>query len=237
MKGRRHVNVFQKPDGKCVHDKSWDDGSSSKHAAHQLKTTPIAPLTLFPLIQVFVQFSREVQGGSVRRLVFRNPDEYAPVVKSFRPTPHRNVSDDKPPLVIHIADNDSFIVTVTETIPTSSRFTNFLNVECERAPAMTIIEFCESCLDFLSKEQAAYRSTITDTNFANSQDLQDLSCTPDGSSMQGPPTLESQSHTSGSYEAESIEPVPEPSFRDPTVSIDEARLSEYISKTQRLLRM
>lgn len=232
----RHVNVFQKPGGKCVHDRSWDDDQSSKEVGPLVRKTPIAPPVLFPLIHLFVQFSREVQGGSVKRLVFRNPAEYAPTVKTFRPTLQQSASDDKPPLVIYIAHNESFIVTVTETVPVNSPAADIAGVETETPPALTITEFCDSCLDFLSKEQAAYRSTVRNDSADDTISRNALSSNGE-SSLHDSQNFETQSDGSASYDRKSSEPLRQQVLHHQAFSVDEARLSEYISKMQKLLRM
>lgn len=257
MKGSRHVHVFHRSDGKCIHDKNWDTDTptSTAQTIDTPETTSIPQATLWPLIQVFIQFAREVQGGSVKRLVFRDPEEYAPNVRSFRSAPHLQHTDDKPPIVIHVAHDDLFVVAVTERLTTTSRTVDFANEDEENAPVLTIAEFCESCLDFLKKEQTAFLATLGNGDFENggagpgaaqrqgSENLGSVhssglnsGVTGGSSTSSGSDHTESHSETTESSQEDRVEPVPPNSAHDPVVSIDQSRLDEFISKTKTLLR-
>lgn len=253
MKGNRHVNVFYRSDGRCVHEKPWDDEHAT-HSSDPVDSPSIPSSTLWPLIQVFIQFAREVQGGSVKRLVFRNPEEYAPSVQRFRSAPQQRNTEDKHPVVVHVAHDDLFVVAVTEILPADPRNADFAAEGPEGAPVLTIAEFCESCLDFLSQEQTAFLATLARDDFARGRPVATHISQRSGeeealqrasasnfrigggmSSSSASRTSSMQSDLTGSFD-DLVQPAPAVT-RDPIVSINESRLSEYISKTQTLLRM
>lgn len=249
MTQSRRVYVFHRSDGKCIHENNWDDRSPSA-ASGPLE--PIPASTLWPLIQVFVQFAREVQGGSVKRLVFKTPADYAPTVTRFQPMPQSPKSSATPSTVIHVAHNDLFAVAVTEHVPLTHQASALTAEESDQAPVFTISDFCESLLDFLNHEQAAYLATLTsedkkspaqDPGTSNrvSEELDASSQNTLPSSSRQPSigssseSLRTASHSDLSQYADE-EAVPNSTSARPVVEINESRLSEFVSKTQNLLR-
>lgn len=102
---------------------------------------------LWKLIKVFAQFSRDVQGGNVRRLIFRNPKSYAPPHNRFEPTPASQTSRSAPVTIIYLAFSERYAVAVTERLTGEAASTpTLLN---SPTPVFTVPEFCNDILNFL----------------------------------------------------------------------------------------
>lgn len=255
MKGSRRINVFYRSDGKCVHDKTWDEDGVS-HSGELAGW--ISAAVLWSMIQVFIQFAREVQGGSVKRLVFRNPEAYAPAVKHFQPAPRQKRSS-KNPVEVYIAHDELFAVTVTEIVRKEDSTLGLEAEESTQAPALTIAEFCEAVLDFLNKEHASFLSTLRredsgvrplrasinvrqrtverqhGEDVANFRPVLDTTSSGSSSgSSAGSSTAGSGSGQSRSLDESGTSPV---NTLHPVVTLNESRLSEFMSKTLKLLRM
>lgn len=244
----RGVYVFYRSDGKCIHHGPWDVPHSSQPLQN---IASVPPSTLFPLIQVFIQFSREVQGNSVKRLVFRTTSDLMPPPQRFHSRPQRSGSS-KQPFIIHVAHDDIFVVALTDSTVANSYATKISMNPSEELSEFTVNDFCESVLDFLNKEQSSFLASLagTDNSPAEPSQPRHLRQRSDGDTLtsQGglPPALKftnSQSTTtSNTLETQSDAPdrqMPQPTAAPakPVVSIYESRLTEYIVKTQTLLRM
>lgn len=232
MQTNRRVNVFHK-DGTCIHDKPWHQQGGS-HLVDNMESHNISPAVLWPLIKVFVQFSREVQGGSVKRLVFKSPDDYAPAVKCFQSAPQQKPPS-KHPIVVHVAHDELFVVSILE-IHDKHTATTFHNTE-ERTTPLTITEFCETVLEFLNRQQAEFLATLDDTETGAPATHPDaLEANLHTSSTSSSPLSEAtRSNTSALHHADERPPTSSP--KKPTVVIDQTKLTEFTSKTQDLLNM
>jgi len=218
----------------------------------------ISASDLWPLLQVFVQFAREVQGGSVRRLVFRNPKEYAPTVKRFQSMPHRDENVGKPPFVIHVAYDDFFVVTVSETMRDTCTKSVQEDEAEENLSESTIAGFCEYVLNYLAREQAEFLATLAlqdlvsprpDNVLPNSytaEGYQDSENDVHGDASTQEYTLRASGSSSasggnmppaGGRKAFPDGDLPQIARRNPVVMVNEENLSEFIKKAQHDIRM
>lgn len=253
MVSSRRINVFYRVDGQTILDRNWDE--DGVHPTETSDTPHIPSETLWPLIQVFIQFAREVQGGSVKRLVFRNPQEYAPTVKRFQPAPKQK--KDNRPVVVYVAHDELFVVAVVEMLSEEHGKLGLENEKSEQSAPLTISEFCESVLEFLSKEQESFlgaqnrqdlgerllqpsgRSrqattegqTLQSENVANFQGFAGImsSTSSSASGSSGLQTGHSQSSEGGDASLSTAPRI--------VVKVNEAKLAEFVSRTQNLLRM
>lgn len=257
MPSNRRINIFHRSDGKCIHDKGWDE--DGVHPSEDSDKEHISSETLWPLIQVFIQFAREVQGGSVKRLVFRNPAQYAPTVRRFQPAP--KPKEDKKPVVVHVAHDELFVVAIAELLSVESGKLGLEGEKSEPGTSLTISEFCESVLEFLNKEQESFvatqsredadpavqpprglekttteQQTTRGENVANFRGFAGIVLTSSSSNStvasgsSGPQMVQSQSLEEGELSQAT-------SSGNEIVKVNEAKLSEFVSKTQNLLRM
>jgi hypothetical protein len=134
------VNVFWRADGQCLFDDAWGPGDlpsvapgsgGPERPAESTSTASRPPLrgrtsknlisasTVWSLVQVFVQFAREVDGGNIQRLVFR--DAALPVGKrrAFGAV-SGGVTSGPRPAIVHVAHDPLFVVTVTESLRTGA---------------------------------------------------------------------------------------------------------------------
>lgn len=139
----RRVAVF-KVDGTPLYDRVHES-EAAPTTKSSLSTTSACGLTpastatisasaLWPLIQVFIKFSRDVQGGHIRRLVFRSPASYAPSTHRFQPSAHAATPRCA---IVYVGQSDRYVVTVTGAA----------------APQQ---QFVAALLDFLHKEHGAF---------------------------------------------------------------------------------
>lgn len=213
MKKTTQVNVFYKSDGKCIHGENIDKYIKEEAENVQEIEGSIGPDTLIRLVKVFVQFSREVQGGNVKRLLFRNPQDYAPKAYRFQPTPRSYNKPEKRPIIVHVAHDDIFVVTVTEIILEDLKSYQILMVNENQGSILSLCEFCESLLDWLRREQKFFLSNLKKSG--NGEELGEMN--------------------TRAYE-EDEDPTSVSSTND-IVQVDEGRLAEYISNmTKSFLR-
>lgn len=170
MTAQRRLNVFWRQDGQCLFEEGLGNRRSSQsHPPGGRSQDPSLPTnrnirdnavdeqlpdsaTLWSLVQVFVQFAREVQGGRVRRLLFRN--KMMPVGRShtFGATARKsrtNVHQTE----VHVAHDDLFVATVTEIYrepPPGLR-------HCSTPDAATS-NFLQAVLEYFAEEQAKFTS-------------------------------------------------------------------------------
>lgn len=105
---------------------------------------------LWKLIKVFAQFSRDVQGGNVRRLIFRSPKSYAPPHNRFEPDPASQTNRSAPVTIIYLAFSERYAVAVTERLTGEAASTpTLLN---SPTPVFTVPEFCNDILNFLHEQ-------------------------------------------------------------------------------------
>lgn len=254
MTASRRINVFYRSDGTCIYDKNWDD-EASNHSTNAKESVSISGSELWPLVQVFVQFAREVQGGPVRRLVFRNPHEYAPTVQRFEASPQYSDATGKRPFVVHVAHDELFAVTVCETLRNEPGLDGMEDEE--NAAGVPVAEFCELILDHLVKEQTAFLATISPKDVSprpdgllpnsyraeNFQDSETDAAT-GTTSVQEYTTRASSSEWGESVMASGLDSslmdMDQPlttADRNPIVKISEGKLSEFIDKTQHNMRI
>lgn len=238
MSNSRRIAVFYRSDGRCIHDDL--DAESSTHPSNKRPTNNNTAAALWPLLKVFMQFSREVQGGAIKRLVFRNPADYTPRAHRFEPAPP-SIDPGLPPVVVHVAHDDLFVVAVTEVLSDASNAGRLGLVKHGDTFGVTITNFCTSLLDFLRDEQTRFlrnlkNSKQTDRNLEN-RDSMDRETNPIEDS--GAPVISQHSTSqSTSTRSESTEASNRPVAVDnPVVSIDVARLKEHIAENQNLLRL
>lgn len=152
----RRVAVFN-IDGSAIYDQV-DDNTTS--ASQKSQTLPAEKL--WRLIQVFVQFSRDVQGGNVRRLVFRSPKVYAPSTHRFEPSPHPSNNHNQAVTIVYIAQSDRYVVAVTERLVTSTT-QNMLDTH---SPLIPVQKFCHSILESLHSQHDTFLVSSSNANTA-----------------------------------------------------------------------
>eukprot|EP00178_Gracilaria_changii_P004784 TRINITY_DN177_c0_g1_i4.p1 TRINITY_DN177_c0_g1~~TRINITY_DN177_c0_g1_i4.p1 ORF type:complete len:255 (+),score=48.33 TRINITY_DN177_c0_g1_i4:58-765(+) len=188
----RRVNVFARSDGSCLHDVVWRPESERRRppAAQHHQSTQITADKIWPIIHNFMSLSREVDGGPLRRLVFRNPQHYAPTVRKFDPVvtqPEKHIA----PVVIHVLSDTHFVVTVTEQLPDYSLFD-----QSPYSSAFTLAEFCENIMHLLRSEHAAFVAAQASTTQRVSEDA---SVSPDAQPSE--PSQDSAVHSADSQQA------------------------------------
>lgn len=144
MSKARRISIFHK-DGTPLYDQVYKDRTKGHSASYQT----LGADRLWPLIQVFVQFSREVQGGDVKRLVFRGPKAYAQTHNQFEalPLPARPT----PVTIVYLVHSERFVVTVTEQLIGDTTTAASLLASSASSTSSSIPEFCNSLLSFLNK--------------------------------------------------------------------------------------
>lgn len=131
----RLISIFWRGDGSVLFDEKWGSGRlpyvlrpqerSGQEAAFPPSVNPgsmnnsdgseaVSGRTIWSLVQVFIQFAREVDGGSVQRLIFRDPVHPVGNRQAFGSSPS-GVSL-RQPVLIHVANDGLFVVTVTEAL-------------------------------------------------------------------------------------------------------------------------
>lgn len=255
MPNSRHLYLFYRSNGKCILHKPYLEDPPSPHSS-----TPPSPLltpsSLWPLLQVFMQFARELQRGNVKRLVFRHPELYTPPLHRFQPMPHPT---HKPhpnlPVVVYVAHDNLFVVAITEQL-SASQSLDLLTMapdDPDQSPVFNIADFCGSLLDFLNQEQTSFLATLTNNDLKAtprsqfqsrqlSNENHDISQSASLSSSRLTRTsCSSESQTTSSdldlFQSPHEENPPTPVNVQPVVDINESRVSEFISKTQNLMRM
>lgn len=144
----RRVAVF-KINGTALYDQldeSFSFSSSSSSSSASASASPSSALAhhtigadaLWPLIQVFIKFSRDVQGGHIRRLVFRSPAAYAPSSHRFAASAHARTPGST---VVYVAQSDRYVVAVTHR---------------DDADKQTAQRFVSDLLDFLHREHGTF---------------------------------------------------------------------------------
>lgn len=133
------VNVFWREDGSVLFNETWGSDplspsmSARPNALNSRSAGALAgaltnsgkseaggestTATVWSLVQVFIQFSREVDGGNVQRLVFREPLQPVGKRRVFGAAPQGRATTQQRPVVIHIAHDALFVVTVAELLP------------------------------------------------------------------------------------------------------------------------
>jgi hypothetical protein len=103
---------------------------------------------------VFVQFAREVDGGNIQRLVFR--DAALPVGKRrVFGTTTGSATDHRVPIVVHVAHDALFVVTVTESIPAAA--SDLYRSESQDA---TISAFAHAVLGHVASQEDDFLKAI-----------------------------------------------------------------------------
>lgn len=128
----------------------WSTGASSLTPA---ETGSITAGTVWSLVQVFIQFSREVDGGNVQRLVFREPVQPVGKRRGFGATPANRSAGGQRPILVHVAHDGLFVVTVTETLPPSA---SQLSPPADDFPATA---FSRAVLKYFAALQATFSET------------------------------------------------------------------------------
>lgn len=251
----RHLYLFYRADGKCILHKPYLEDPTPPQSPPPSPPL-LSPSSLWPLLQVFIQFARELQRGNVKRLVFRHPHLYTPPLHRFQPMPH---SAHKPhsdlPIVVHIAHDDLFVIAVIEQVPASQSLDllTMAPADLDQSPVFTIGDFCGSLLDFLNKEQTSFLATLTNDDFnaptqtqlqPREQDNENYDTSQStllSSSRLTRTTCSSDSQTTVSdrdlFQSPHEENPSTAISAQPMVDINESRISEFISKTQSLMRM
>lgn len=175
---------------------------------------------MWPLVKVFLQFSREVQGGSVHRLVFRSPSEYTPEPQVFRPAPVSRRPRD--PIVAHIAHDELFVVVVTEIGPKRP-----IVAEDDEATE-GIAEFCDTVKDFLNTQQTAFLAGLNKPKILNTGGM---------GSNGGDPEFHAWVTEEGHNGAGSSREGSAGASDRPVVTVNQTRLGEFIAKTQTMLQL
>lgn len=130
------VNVFWRETGAVLFTQTWGSdplsqsiaARASAQSSRNLASLPAGPsvpetngdsttAAVWSLVQVFIQFAREVEGGNVQRLVFREPLQPGGKQRGFGATPAGRASTQLRPIVIHLAHDALFVVTVAELLP------------------------------------------------------------------------------------------------------------------------
>lgn len=219
MDKSRRIAVFH-ADGTCIYDQPIE----ASPAAPSAKPHAITSDRLWPLIQVFVQFSREVNGGDVKRLVFRSPLAYAPTHDHFQPMSHP--ARPAPCIVVYLAHMHHFVVAVTERLVADIATEPALLAVADdnHMPVDTVPEFCAHVLKFLSQEENTFiASTALDDVEPHTSETPSMT--------QHTPSILS-SHTSPSDASlsgdESSQPTTTP--RPQAATIDTTKLSEFIAR-------
>jgi hypothetical protein len=171
MSGGRLVNVFWRGDGRVLVDETWGASppssarprpadpalpagggraSLSSRPAPGGSFAPVSAATVWSLVQVFIQFSREVDGGNVQRLVFRDPVQPVGKRRVFGAAPAGPAAASPQPVLIHVAHDALFAVTVTEALPPDASQLRRLRHEFPAG------QFAHDVLLYFSAEQAAF---------------------------------------------------------------------------------
>lgn len=147
----RRVSVFEvKYEGTGSEGISiYDQVDENTISANGVAPSIIDAENLWPLLRIFVQFSREVHGGDLKRLVFRSPEAYAAQSHRFEPSQHPPQA--APVFVVHVAHDPKFVVAVTERLSSEATAASaLLSVpDDSQSHALSISQFCTSILDFL----------------------------------------------------------------------------------------
>lgn len=218
MSKARRISVFRK-DGSPLYDQDYKDQATGLSTSHQTLSAD----RLWPLIQVFVQFSREVQGGDVKRLVFRGPKAYAQTPNQFEalPLPSRPT----PVTIVYLAHSERFVVTVTEQLIGDATTPASLLSRSEDS-SNQVPDFCNSLLDYFNNLQS--ESTV----------LQEHTDVEQNSSPSSPARMSRSSFSSSSSSDSRIRlPVntihndlPPPPSPPPQTRIDAAKVTDFVSK-------
>lgn len=161
MAKRRRVNVFSRTSGDCIHDDVWVSSGAAGAASSKPALEPIPAATVWSLVQVFVQFARELDGGNVQKLIFRTPQDVVGKSRRFGSgQAHRAATQH--PLLIHLAYDALFVVTLSEV--DAPRLA--LRLDGPRAgrrsdpevpsSSAELSKFCNALLQFVAGEQAKY---------------------------------------------------------------------------------
>lgn len=217
-------------DGVCIYD-HVDENTVSSNG-----TTPatIDAENLWPLIRIFVQFSREVHGGSVKRLVFRSPQAYATQTHRFEPSQHPPRA--APVIVVHVAHDPLFVVAVTERLSAeAATATALLSVPDDtQKRVMTISQFCTSILNFLKSQVENTSTSVTSPNQPGISKASNVSLEDFINADRAPSNAVNEAHGSGEQIGASNETIANQANRS-SAAIEPSRLSEFISNTQNLL--
>lgn len=155
-----YIYIFARSDGTCLHHQvcrppsSSSSSSSSSSATQNSQTSPPHNITshkIWPIIQNFIGLSRDIDGGTLRRLVFRSPADYAPTVKKFNSV-NQQTPNPTPPIVMHVFHDARFVVTVIQYLLNYSIFQH----SAQSSSAFTIADFCASIHNFLTNEYSTY---------------------------------------------------------------------------------
>lgn len=137
MSTTRLINVFWREDGAVLYSETWGSGALPTVPKQQERSPKDAPAasvlssagsksgatetvsasTVWSLVQVFIQFAREVGGGNVQRLIFRDPVQPDGKPQAFGAAPTGVPTATRRPVLIHVANDELFAVTVTEALP------------------------------------------------------------------------------------------------------------------------
>lgn len=176
MAATRLINIFWRGDGSVLYDETWGSGTlptvprAQERSGQEAHVTPsahsscmnksdgteiVSGRTIWSLVQVFIQFAREVDGGSVQRLIFRDPVE---------PVGNRRVFGSNiagvalcRPVLIHVANDALFVVTVTEAL---SAETSQLRRLSDDFPAKL---FVQEVLLYVAHQQASFTNNAVQT--------------------------------------------------------------------------
>lgn len=217
-------------DGVCIYDHIDENTVSANGATPAI----IDAEHLWPLIRIFVQFSREVHGGSVKRLVFRSPQAYA--VQTYRFEPSQHPPRAAPVIVVHVAHDPLFVVAVTERLSAeAASATALLTVPDDtQKRVLTISQFCTSILNFLKSQVESTSTGVTTPNQpgiskASNVSLEDFINADRAPSNAVNEMPRSTELAGGESEARA------PQANQSSPAIEPSRLSEFIANSQNLL--
>lgn len=119
-----------------------------------LPTDEVSSSTIWSLVQVFIQFSREVDGGNVQKLVFRDQARSTIGSHNFG-TPKAALETGKSPVLIHVAHNQLFAVTLTERLRMD---TTDMPLVADQSSSSSLVQ---SVLRLFESKQAEYLRSST----------------------------------------------------------------------------
>ncbi|CAN8069164.1 unnamed protein product [Agarophyton chilense] len=228
----RRVNVFARADGTCLHDVVWQQPSQQPQPPEAHKITAD---NIWPIIHNFISLARDVDGGPLRRLVFRNPSQYAPTVANFDPIV-KHAEHRRAPVVVHVHSDSRFVITVTECVQHYSLFHH-----SPYSSAFTLSEFCSTLLHWLGEQHAAFVGARM-TGVAQVQHGDDGSVSTDALEC-----VECDEHElsdnwqqSGGHSADEQTAAPQHSPDDVKTlraMIEQSRIAEMIDNTMKLVQM
>lgn len=220
----RRINVFARVDGTVLHDVLHNTPSASTERSGA-KPRQVSAHTIWPIVHNFIALSRELdRTASLRRLVFRDPQQYAPPVSNFRPAvrPNRKHS---PPIVIHCLLRAPFVVTVTETLPNYTLFDQHDQhaASSSSSTEFTLSDFCDTIMHFVHKEYNAFSAA----NRAEGQD--DAHVNADTQSNGNGSINEGDNNNNNSHGDETVQTLKQ--------VIEQSKLTEMIHNTMLLVEL